>query len=130
MGIEYLYQNFISPFIPFYIKKWQGYVGTHPTFCYQDYLPDVTYEERLAHLSIPVLNDFIFECCEVHLNKISKDVNHPLYSRIVFNNLKMSFREKNVSSRFRPAIARTQKRARSFFQFFMQFFNNKNICTE
>ena len=93
-------------------------------------LPDVTYEERLAHLSIPALNDFIFECCEVDFNKISKDVNHPLYSRMVFNNLKISSREKNVSSTFRPAIARTQKKARSFFQFFMRFFNNRNIYTE
>ena len=23
--------------VQFYSKKWQGYVGTHPTFCYQDY---------------------------------------------------------------------------------------------
>ena len=68
-------------------------------------LPDVTYEERLAHLSIPVPNDFVLECCEVHFNKISKDENHPFYSRIVVSNFKMSSREKNVSSRFCPAIA-------------------------
>ena len=52
--------NFIVWFtrlVQFYIKKWQRYVGTHPTFCYQVILPDVTYEEKLAHLSIPVLND-------------------------------------------------------------------------
>ena len=84
-------------------------------------LLDVTYEERLAHLSIPVLNDFIFECCEVHFNKISKDVNHSLYSRIVFDNLGISSREKNVSSRFRPVITCTQKRARSFFSFLCDF---------
>ena len=77
-------------------------------------LPDITYEERLAHLSIPVLNDFIFERCEVHFNNISEDENRPFYSRIVFNDLEISSREKKVSSRFHPAIARTQKRANSF----------------
>ena len=29
-----------------------------------------------------------------------------------------------------PAIARTQKQAKNFFQFFMRFFNNRPLYTE
>ena len=84
-------------------------------------VPDITYEERLAHLSIPVLNDFIFEYCEVHFNKISKDENHSLYSRIVCHNLRISSREKNVSSRFRPVITEPRKGQTVFSVFYSIF---------
>ena len=105
-------------------KKWQGYVGTHSKFCYRDYFtsyhiwgeagPPVNpwRRSRPTYQSL-FLMIFPFECCEVHVTNIANDENHQFCSRIVFNNLKISYREKNISSRFRPAIARTQKIGRA-----------------
>ena len=83
--------------------------------------PDLCHEERLALLSLPLLNDFIFSICANHFRSISANPNHPLFNRIIFNNLKRSSRVTNTCSVYRPEIARTQKRSKSFFQYFMRF---------
>ena len=70
--------------VQFYIKNGKDTLERIQHSATRIILPDVTYEERLAHLSIPVLNDFICECYKIHSNKNSKDENHPLYSRIGF----------------------------------------------
>ena len=78
-------------------------------------------------LTVPSLNDFIFSLCQNHFDKILTDQSHPLFSRITMNDCKRSLRASNI---FRPDKARTQKRAKSFFQFFMRFSNNRNIYIE
>ena len=93
--------------------------------------PNVDYEDRLTFLELPLLNDFILTLCVKHFYKISLNPNHSLFKRIIVNNCKASSRCKNTGcTNFRPAIATTQKRAHSFFQFYMRFFNNKYIYVE
>ena len=92
--------------------------------------PDMCHKDRLDFLSIPLLNDFIFSSCAKHFERISSNQLHPLFSRINFNNLKRSSRAKSVCSTYRPEISRTQKRSKSFFQYYMRFFNNGNIYVE
>ena len=89
--------------------------------------PDLSYDDRRCMLAVPVLNDFIFSLCQNHFDKIVADHTHPLFSRITMNNCKTSTR---ATTTFRPEKARTQKRAKSFFQFYMRFSNNGNIYIE
>ena len=89
--------------------------------------PDHTYDDRRCMLTVPSLNDFIFSLCQNHFDKILTDQSHPLFPRITMNNCKRSLRASTI---FRPDKARTQKRAKSFFQFFMRFSNNRNIYIE
>jgi hypothetical protein len=90
--------------------------------------PDFSYEERLRFLSLSPINDFIFKLSFNHFRRIHNDANHPLFSRIVFNESRRSSRDSNT--KFRPAIAKTTKRTKSFFQFFMRFCNNGHIYVE
>ena len=76
---------------------------------------------RIMHLLI-LLKQF-----DTALDKIVANHTHPLFFRITVNNCKTSTR---ATTTFRPEKARTQKRAKSFFQFYMRFSNNGNIYIE
>ena len=43
--------------------------------------PDLCHEERLALLSLPLLNNFIFSICANHFKSISAIPNHPPFNR-------------------------------------------------
>ena len=89
--------------------------------------PDMDYDERLSVLCMPLLQDFIFGLCSKHFFKISNNPQHPLFERVVRNNCKQSSRQTNTRSTYRPDRARTQKRSKSFFQFFMRFHKKMEI---
>jgi hypothetical protein len=84
-------------------------------------LPDLSYSERLQVLALPTVYDFIFELSKCHFLRIADDPTHPLYNRIPRNFSRVSSRNNTI---FRPKKCRTQKRAKSFFPFFMTYFNN------
>ena len=85
-------------------------------------LPEFNYEERCLALHLTNLNEFMFSICANHFNNILRNESHPLYKRIIFNT------NQRVSSRntymFRPKRSRTSKRQCSFFNYFMNFYNN------
>ena len=66
--------------------------------------------------SLPILARFLLELSQRHFSKIASDSSHPLFSRIMFNSCRMSSRNNTL---YRPQRCRTQKRAKSFFQFFL-----------
>ena len=78
------------------------------------------YEERLSLLNLTPVNDFLFSTAEKYFSKISENSSHPLFSRIRFNTFKTSSRK---PVKYRTEICRTEKRKKSFFQFFMRHFN-------
>ena len=84
-------------------------------------LPDFSYEDRLKILCLPTVYNFIFELSKKHFTRIADDPEHPLFSRVIKNFSRTSSRNNTV---FRPKKCRTQKRAKSFFPFFMSYFNN------
>ena len=84
-------------------------------------LPELEYCDRLKALDLPYLVDFLMDLSERHFLKISDDLQHPLHSRITFNRSRMSSRN---ATTYRPKVARTQKRAKSLFPFFMSRFNS------
>ena len=84
-------------------------------------LPDFSYEDRLEILCLPTVYNFIFELSKTHFTRIADDPEHPLFSRVIKNFSRTSSRNNTV---FRPKKCRTQKRAKSFFPFFMSYFNN------
>ena len=84
-------------------------------------LPDLCYEERLEFLNLSSLHDFILDQSKRHFVKIADDQTHPLFNRIFRNECRTSSRCKTI---FRPKLCRSQKRAKSFFPFFMTHFNN------
>ena len=92
-------------------------------------LPDLEYTDRLDILAMPQLNNFIFDLCEKHFRKIRENPSHPLFNRIIVNTCRTSSRTTGANI-FRPAIYRTHKRARSFFQFFMCHSNNNHIYVQ
>ena len=49
--------------------------------------PDLCHEEKLALLSLPLWNDFIFSICSNHIKSISANPNHPLFNRLIFRDL-------------------------------------------
>ena len=83
-------------------------------------LPHLDYEERLQVLDIPTLQKFLLDISERHFYKIVGDVSHPLHNRITFNYCRVSSRNHTT---YKPQRARTQKRSKSFFQFFMSRHN-------
>ena len=83
-------------------------------------LPDLSYEERLSFLVLPTISDFICDISAKHFLKIADDPTHPLFNYIQRNTCRMSSRKPTV---YRPELCRTTKRAKTFFQFFMSFFN-------
>lgn len=86
-------------------------------------LPDIPYQQRLRALNLLTIEHFIFQISSNVFKRIVLNPNHPLHSRIIFNSCKKSSR-KAATSRFRPKKCRTQKYSKSFFPFFMSFFNN------
>ena len=88
-------------------------------------LPDQEYEDRLEMLSLPILARFLLELSQRHFSKIASDSSHPLFSRIIFNNCRMSSRNNTL---YRPQRCRTQKRAKSFFKFFISESNKWFTC--
>ena len=83
-------------------------------------LPHLDYEERLQVLDIPTLQKFLLDISERHFYKIVGDVSHPLHNRITFNYCRVSSRNHTT---YKPQRARTQKRSKSFLQFFMSRHN-------
>ena len=76
--------------------------------------PDLAYEDRLELLVLQTLSDFVFSNCKRYFNRICPNPDHPLYTRITFNEVcKPSSRSKTI---FRPTISKTQKCSESFFQ--------------
>ena len=84
-------------------------------------LPELSYDDRLAILELPSVCDFIITLGERHFNKIASDPQHPLFSRVHFNTCSRISSRRNTI--FRPVVCRTQKRAKSFFPFFMSYLN-------
>ena len=80
--------------------------------------PDLAYEDRLELLMLPTLNDFIFSICKKHFDRICSNPDQPLYTQITFSGCKTSSRSKTT---FRPAISKTQKRSKSFFNHLWDF---------
>ena len=70
---------------------------------------------------IPSRAKFLHKLSQRHFSKIVSDLSHPLFSRISFNNCNMSFRNNTI---YKPGRCRTQKRAKSFFSFFMSEHNH------
>ena len=77
-------------------------------------------EERLSLLNLTPVNDFLFSAAKKYFSKISENSSHPLLSRKRFNTFKTSSRK---PVQYRTEICRTEKRKKSFFQFFMRHFN-------
>ena len=88
-------------------------------------LADQVYEDRLEMLSLPILARFLLELSQRHFSKIASDSSHPLFSRIMFNSGRMSSRNNTL---YRPQRCRTQKRAKSFFKFFISESNKWFTC--
>ena len=84
--------------------------------------PNNEYQDRLSLLHLPTLCDFIFSLGERHFSRIVNDPDHPLFSRLIFNTGRISSRNNTI---FRPAVCRTQKRAKSFFPLYMSCANKK-----
>ena len=84
-------------------------------------LPDQRYSERILLLGLPLVSDFILQSSTTIFSKIAADPSHPLFSRVILNENRASSR---VPLLYRPARARTSKRSKSFFNFFMNFLNN------
>ena len=80
-------------------------------------LPESEYPDRLAILNMTMLSEFLFELSLSHFNKIRHDEGHPLFDRLVFNKNRTSSRVQCV---FCLKKCRTEKRSRSFFQFFYE----------
>jgi hypothetical protein len=85
--------------------------------------PDFSYDARLQLLDLPTLGNFISHLSVNHFSRILDNACHPLFNRITFNQARTSSRN---CSKFRTAIARTDKFFNSFFQFYMRFFNNQH----
>jgi hypothetical protein len=86
------------------------------------FLPEFDYEERCLALELTNLNDFMFKMCANHFINILRNDSHPLYNRIIFNtNKRVSSR---IAYKFRPRRSRTTQRQCSFFNYFMNFYNN------
>ena len=85
-------------------------------------LPEFSYEEILIALNLPTINDFLFNLADGHFSKVLSNPSHPLHDRIIFNNVRTSSRSSNT---FRPKLCRTEKRRHSFFNYFMEYRNNK-----
>ena len=82
----------------------------------------------LREYEIDTLNNESYDSVQsVSIYKVVADHTHPLFSRITMNSCKTSTQ---AATTFRPEKARTQKRAKSFFQFYMRFSNNGNIYIE
>ena len=84
-------------------------------------LPDLSYEERLVVLELSTVSDFII--CDIstkHFSKIANDPSHPLFGYVHRNTCRISSRKPTT---FRPVLYRTSKRSKTFFQYFMKFFN-------
>ena len=64
----------------------------------------------------PSLAKFLHELSQRHFSKIVSDSSHPFFSRVSFNNCWMSSRNKTI---YKTGRCRTQRRAKSFFPFFM-----------
>ena len=79
------------------------------------------YEERMSQLHLPTVNSFLFSTAENYFSKISEDPSHPLFSRVRLNTFKTSSRK---PVKYRTEKCRTEKRKKSFFQFFMKHFNS------
>ena len=79
------------------------------------------YEERMSKLHLPSVNSFLFSTSENYFSKISGDPSHPLFNRIRLNTFKTSSRK---PVKYRTEKCRTEKRKKSFFQFFMKHFNS------
>ena len=70
--------------------------------------------------------DFVCDISAKHFLKIADDPTHPLFHYIQRNTGRMSSRKPTI---YRPEQCRTTKRAKSFFQFFMSFFNNNSFLS-
>ena len=90
--------------------------------CTRVIFPDLEYEQRIEKLDIPLLCDFLHDLGARHFCRIASDPSHPLFDRICFNQGRMSLRRKATT--YRPKRANTQKRAKSFFNFYMSHFNS------
>ena len=90
--------------------------------CTRVIFPDLEYDERIEKLGIPMLNDFLHDLCAKHFCRIASNPCHPLFERINFNQRRTSSRRN--ATIYRPLKANTQKRAKSFFNFYMTHFNN------
>ena len=66
-------------------------------------------------LSLPTLARLLLELSQRHFYEIAGDSSHPLFSRIIFNNCRMSSRNNTL---YRQQRFWTQKRAKSFLHFF------------
>ena len=82
------------------------------------------YQDRLSLLHLPTLWDFIFSLGERHFSRIVNDPDHPIFHRLIFNTGRISSRNNTI---FRPAVCRTQKRAKSCFFFTRSYFSNHTI---
>ena len=49
--------------------------------------PDLAYEDRLELLVLQTLSDFVFSNCKRYFNRICPNPDHPLYTRITFNDV-------------------------------------------
>ena len=88
--------------------------------CTKVIYPDHSYEKRLELLLLPTLSDYMLHLALSHFKKIVANPLHPLHSRIHINRHRRSAR---LNNEYNPAKARTTKRANSFFNFCMNFFN-------
>jgi exonuclease III len=82
-------------------------------------LPGPDYTTRLKELDLPPLSQFIYGSSLAHIHKIAGSPSHPLNERVLVNTNRKSSR---TSRMFYTKTARTSKRCRSFFHFFMSKF--------
>jgi hypothetical protein len=82
-------------------------------------LPGPDYTTRLKELDLPPLSQFIYDSSLAHFHKIAGSPSHPLNERVLVNTNRKSSR---TSRMFYTKTARTSKRCRSFFHFFMSKF--------
>ena len=77
-------------------------------------LPHIdNYENRMDILALPTILSFLHAHCSNHFNKIAKDSDHPLNSRIIVNSNRTSARKAKID-KYRPAKCRTTKRQNTF----------------
>ena len=63
-----------------------------------------------------------------HFLKVNDNKSHPLFSKLIFNNSsRPSSRAKFI---FRPKLCRSEKRRKSFFNFFMTYHDNRLVSIQ
>ena len=77
---------------------------------------------------IPRLRDYLFDISYADVLKIVDNKSHPLSSKSIVNNASRT--SSRAKCNFRPKLCRTEKRRKSFFNFFMTYHDNRLVSIQ